>query len=258
MDFTLQSLALAGALLAGMLAALEAGRRLGRRHLAKHPEAAMAGLGAMEGAVFALLGLVVAFTFSGAAARFDSRRQLIAQEANAIGTAYLRLDLLAPEDRGPLQAAFRGYLDARLDQTREVPGTAAATAAEGKALRLQRAIWERAVAALPRAPLPSAPMLVVPALNELIDLAATRGAASRLHPPQVVYAMLGVLALAGALLAGFASAGTPVRSWLHELGFALIFAVTVFVIVDLEHPRRGLIRIDAADQPLLDLRAQMR
>ena len=65
-------------------------------------------------------------------------------------------------------------------------------------------------------------------------------------------------ALAGALLAGFASAGTPVRSWLHELGFALIFAVTVFVIVDLEHPRRGLIRIDAADQPLLDLRAQMR
>lgn len=258
MGFTLESLALAGLLLAGILAAQEAGRRLGLRRLAKHPDGAKAGLGAVEGAVFGLFGLVVAFTFSGAASRFDSRRQLIAQEANAIGTAYLRLDFLAPEDRRAIQEAFRGYLDARLDQTRAEPGTAAAASAEREVLRRQGAIWERAVAAVPRAPLPSAPMLVMPPLNEMIDIVTTRSMAARLHPPVVVYVMLFVLAFAGALMAGFGTAENRVRSWLHELGFAAIFAVTVFVIIDLEYPRRGLIRIHAADQVLLDLRAQMK
>lgn len=258
MGFTGESLALAGMLLAGTLAALEAGRRLGLRRFAKHPDGALAGLGALEGAVFGLLGLVVAFTFSSAAARFDSRRQLIAQEANAIGTAYLRLDFLAAADRLSLQASFRSYLDARLAQTQAEPGTAAAAAAEREALRLQGVIWEGAVAAVPKAPLPSAPMLLVPALNEMIDITTTRSMAARLHPPSVVNVMLFVLALAGALLAGFGTAGNRIRSWLHELGFAAIIAVTVFVIIDLEHPRRGLIRIHAADQALLDLRAQMK
>lgn len=258
MGFTGESLALAGLLLAGMLAALESGRRLGLRRLAKHPDGAKAGLGAVEGAVFGLLGLVVAFTFSGAASRFDSRRQLIAQEANAIGTAYLRLDFLAADDQRPLQVAFRGYLDARLAQTQAEPGSTAAASAEREALRLQGVIWEQAVAAVPRAPLPSAPMLVVPPINEMIDLTTTRSMAARLHPPGVVYLMLFVLAFAGALMAGFGTAENRVRSWLHELGFAAIFAVTVFVIIDLEYPRRGLIRIHAADQVLLDLRAQMK
>ena len=81
------------ALFLGMLV-LEVGWRIGARRLAEDPNGADAGVGAVEGAVFALLGLLIAFTFSEAASRFDTRRQLIVEETNDIGTAYLRLDLL--------------------------------------------------------------------------------------------------------------------------------------------------------------------
>ena len=78
----------------GMLAMIELGRRLRVRQHAMRAAGAGLGLGAVEGAVFALLGLLIAFTFSGAASRFDTRRQLIVEEANDIGTAYPRLGLI--------------------------------------------------------------------------------------------------------------------------------------------------------------------
>ena len=92
-------------------------------------EGAVAGSGAMEGAVFALLGLLVAFTFSGAAARFDTRRQLIVEETNAIGTAYVRLDLLPADAQPTLRARFRQSLATRLEAYRKLPDVAAVRAA---------------------------------------------------------------------------------------------------------------------------------
>ena len=78
----------------GMLLFLEIGRRIAIRRMKEDAGAAGEGIGAVDGAVFALLGLLIAFTFSGASSRFDTRRQLIVEETNAIGTAYLRVDLL--------------------------------------------------------------------------------------------------------------------------------------------------------------------
>src|SRR4249920_2368027 len=103
------ALAFAGGLFLGMLLLQEVGRRIGVRRRAQDPEGAGIGLGTIETAVFALLGLLIAFTFSGAASRFDGRRQLVAQEANAIGTAYLRLDMLAPDARSALRQRFSQY-----------------------------------------------------------------------------------------------------------------------------------------------------
>jgi hypothetical protein len=113
-NFTLGAMLLAGGLFLALVACLEIGRRVGVRRAARDGEAARAGAGVVEGAVFALLGLLVAFTFSGAAARFDQRRALIVEEANAIGTAYLRLDLLPAAAREELRESFRRYVDARL------------------------------------------------------------------------------------------------------------------------------------------------
>jgi hypothetical protein len=94
MGFELSALLLSGGLFVAMFAMLELGHRPGVRRRRIDAESAAAGTGVVEGAVFALLGLLIAFTFSGAASRFDERRKLIVEEANAIGTAYLRLDLL--------------------------------------------------------------------------------------------------------------------------------------------------------------------
>src|SRR5271165_7389931 len=94
-----------GVLLLGMLGCLELGRMLSRR--VKISEGAKPGLGIIEGAMFALLGLLVAFTFSGAATRFEGRRHLIVEEANDIGTAYLRIDLLPTDAQPEIRDLFR-------------------------------------------------------------------------------------------------------------------------------------------------------
>src|SRR5271170_7615527 len=113
-------------LFAVVVAQLETGRHLGIRKRAKDPEGATKGLSSMVGAVFALLGLLIAFTFSGAADRFNHRRELIVEEANAIGKAYLRVDLLPAAAQPELREDFRRYLDARLAYYHKLPAEAAA------------------------------------------------------------------------------------------------------------------------------------
>jgi len=97
MNFALTAWLTTSLLFLGILALMEVERRFGQRRAAEDAEGARAGLGAVEGAVYGLLGLLIAFSFSGAAERFAGRRTLIIEEANAIGTAYLRVDLLPEE-----------------------------------------------------------------------------------------------------------------------------------------------------------------
>ncbi len=240
-----------------MLLLLEVGRRVGVRRQARDPEGASAGLAAVDGAVFGLLGLLIAFTFSGAAARFDTRRQLIVEETNAIGTAYLRLDLLPADAQPALREDFRQYLDARLAVYESLPDLAKARAALDRCVQLQGEIWQRAVAASQRTSTPSATMLLLPALNAVFDVATTRTLAAWMHPPQIVFIMLVSLALAAALLAGYGMASAKSRSLMHMLGFAATLAVATYVILDIEYPRQGLIQVNAFDQALVDLRKSM-
>ncbi|GLH74423.1 hypothetical protein GETHLI_29250 [Geothrix limicola] len=257
MAFTPATLITSLALFLGMLGLQEAGRRLGKRQLARDAGGGAKAFGTLEGAVFGLMGLLMAFTFSGAAARFDARRQLVAQEANAIGTAYLRLDLLPATAQQALREDFRQYLDARLATFQNPLDSPVSRAGAARALQLQNRIWSKAVTACKsEAPTPPT-MLMLPALNEMIDITTTRAMAMNQHPPSVVYLMLGALTLASALLAGYGMAEGKVRSWAHILGFAALFSITIFVILDLEYPRLGLIRVDEADQVLVELRATM-
>ncbi len=243
----------------GMLVLLELGRRIGMRRLAEDPEGAEAGVGTVEGAVFALLGLLIAFTFSGAASRFDMRRQLIVEETNDIGTAYLRLDLLPVETQPELREKFREYVDARLEIYRKLPDLAAAKEEMARANLLQAEIWRRSVAASrAQGASAAAPMLLLPALNAMIDITTTRTMAAQIHPPMVIFALLVGLALVSSLLVGYGMAASRTRNWLHMLGLAFVMAVSVYVILDIEYPRLGLIRVDAFDQALVELRAGMK
>src|SRR5881394_3092876 len=109
MEPAINPLLFAVLLCGGMLTSLEIGRRLGIRRRSKESEGERGSLGTIEGAVFALFGLVVAFTFSGAASRFNEKRMLIAEEANRIETAYLRLRLLPQQAQPEVQDLFRRY-----------------------------------------------------------------------------------------------------------------------------------------------------
>lgn len=165
----------------GMLALLETGRQLGLRRLAEDPEAARAGGGAVEGAVFGLMALLIAFTFSGAASRFDVRRALVVEEANDIGTAWLRLDLLPVTAQPPLREKFRQYVDARLAFYARLPEAAAARSELTRSAALQTEIWKGAVAACRDSGSTTAPMLLLPALNQMFDITTTRTVAARTH-----------------------------------------------------------------------------
>jgi len=242
---------------AGVILLLETGRRIGIRRMASDGENARAGMGTVEGAVFGLMGLLIAFTFSAAATRFEARRHLVTEEANCIGTAWLRLDLLPAGTQPALRDSFRRYLDTRLEVYQKLPDLAAANAALGRAAVLQGEIWTQATAACREGP-PAAAMLLLPALNQMFDITTTRTMATKVHTPSIIFVLLVALTLISALLAGYGMATAKTRSWVHMVGFALVMAAAVYIILDLEHPRLGLINIHTADQVLVDLRQSMK
>jgi hypothetical protein len=248
----------AAGLFAGMLAVAEIGRRIGVARYERDPGGAGRDGTAAEAAVFALLGLLIAFTFSGAASRFHDRRQLIAQESNAIGTAYLRLDLLPAEAQSEVRELFRRYVEVRATVYRAAPDEAETLSRLAAGESLQEEIWRTAVKASQQPGAAAhAAMLLLPALNDMIDITTTRAAATATHPPLEIFLLLGALSLVGALLVGQGASQAKDRPWFYPVMFAAILSTTVFVIIDVEYPRLGLIRVDAADQILLDLRKGM-
>jgi len=246
-------------LLIGMLALLELGRRFGVRRRPKESEGERGGLGTVEGAVFALFGLMIAFTFSGAAARFNEKRMLVAEEVNCIETAYLRLHLLSPQAQPALQELFRRYVDSRLETYRRLPNMVAAEMEMAESKKIQEEVWTAAVAAtrLPDSH-PSSGLLLLPSLNNMIDISTTRTMALQLHPPRIIYVLVFSLGLICSLLAGFRMSSGQHRSWLHILGFTVLTVIIVYVMLDVEYPRAGLIRLEAADRLLINLREHMK
>jgi len=241
-----------------ILAFVWIGRWVGSMRAAQETERERVGLVTVETALYALLGLMIAFTFSGASNRFDTRRAQTVQEANAIGTAYLRLDLLPAAAQPALRMKFRAYTDSRMAVYGALPDKAASEAHAARAVKWQAEIWTDSIAALRNAP-PQASLLVIPALNDMIDITTTRTIALQTHTPEVILGALVVLTLACALLVGYGLAGgKPFATNFHMIGFALMMTVTIYVILDLDHPRVGLIRLDYVDQAFKDLRSGMK
>ena len=255
MELLFSSAVFALAMFVGMLAFAEVGRRAARRRAARDPDGAWHGTGVVDGAIFGLFGLVIAFTFSGAASRFDTRRNLIVEEVNAIGTAYLRLDILPAEAQPGLRDSFRRYLDSRIQVYRKYPDRAAVAAELEDVKRAESQIWTQALAA-ERDTAPAAKLLL-PSLNEMFDISTKRTVAMNMHPPTAIYVMLFGLALIASMIAGYGMARAESRAWFHVIGFAVVAAIVAYVILDIEHPRVGFIRIDSLDRALVDLRANM-
>ena len=242
-----------------ILISLEAGRRFGVSRRPKESEGERDSLGIIEGAIFGMLGLVLAFTFSGAASRFNEKRMLIAEEVNTIETAYLRVQLLSPVAQTELRELFRRYVDSRVATYRKLPDMAAAEKEMSGYKELQHEIWTKSLAAsrLPDSH-PDAGKLLLPALNNMIDISTTRTMALQIHPPWVIFALLFVLGVNCSVLAGYRIAAGGHRSLLHVFGFAVMMVIIVFVTLDVEYPRAGLIRLESPDQLLLNIRETLK
>lgn len=257
MNQILLSAVFAGAIFAGLLCFLRLGRMIGRRPSCVTADDAHAGLGAIDGSVFGLMGLLMAFTFTGAANRFHERRELITQHTNAIGTAWLRLDLLSDSYRERVRDGFRRYLDTAIETGQNVADRKKGTAGLVMLNSIQEEIWGHLVDAVKRDHSLPLAQAVLPPANEMFDLGKSRILSAGQHPPTAVFAMLGALVLASGLLAGFGMARSDGQSPLHIIGFAAVMALSIYLILDIEYPRIGLVRIDAFDQTLVELRATM-
>jgi hypothetical protein len=241
----------------GMLVSLEAGYRIGR-YAAGKTESSHEGTGTIEAAVFALLGLLLGFTFANGISHLDQRRELIVREANAIGTAYLRLDLLPTSQQPDIRRLFREYLDTRLQVYEKLPDMNAAEREVTHAVQLQQEIWSKAVAAGLNDPSQHVARLLLPALNDMIDVTTSRTIALHTHLPPLIFGLSISVALLSGLLAGYDKVKRKRRSWLHVVLYAAVIALTIYTVLDLDNPRAGLIRLDAADNALIQLRDSIR
>jgi hypothetical protein len=252
--FAIASVLVAIGLFVSMLVFLEVGRQLGLQRLAELGEKGRYGVGVVDGVVFSITALLLGFAFSGATSRFDHRRQLIANEANAAGTAWERIDTLPPELQVDVRDSLRRYLDELCAWYGEAPGSAAVLRQPAGLSRAQAETWSRSVAACLTPEGDKARMLLLPSLNELFGAVDKERFARRMHPPAVIYALLVVADLASGLFGGYALAGGPDRPWMYMVGVSLAIAATTFVILQLEFPRLGFVHLDDMETALFELR----
>jgi hypothetical protein len=235
------------------LFAIEAGYRLGKRWLRGHEGEKDPGIGALAGATLALLAFLMAFVTSMAVGRFDNRRLLIVEEANAIGTTYLRAGYLDEPYRTEIRDLLREYVDVR------IPGAEPADidAVRANSEQLHEELWTRAEA-LARAH-PDSPTLAlfIASLNEVIDLHSKRLLAitgSRI-PPVLWWALLSVIVLA-LILVGFQLSFDERRHYLALFLLVLVLSSVALLIADLDRPQEGTLRV--SQQALIDLQTQLR
>jgi len=265
MIFMLFAVGIAAVFFVSSLAVLRLGRYFGLRHRKRSGTEGLGGLATIEGAIFGLMGLLLAFTISGALQRFDDRRQLVVQEATAATTTYDRLSLFGGDDARRLQSSLKEYVRARVDLYRMAHDFLLLQRAEDfsdqqekRLIELKDALWNKAVETCPQPNYRPACALSLPALNNLFEVARQRAGAAEKHPPHVIYFMLFGLALGCSLLAGFGMATSAGHSWIHKVLVAGTLTVALYIVTDMEYPRLGLIRIESFDHFLADAYDQMR
>ncbi len=240
---------IAAGLLVILLIAQEVGFRAGMRSRARTDSREGGQIGAVQAAVLGLLGLLLGFSFSGASTRFLERQDLITSEANAIGTAYLRADLLDEPHRTALRDGLRKYTEHRLRISQNLRrGIAEADSAE--IANLQNSVW-RAAADGSNAK-PGVALAVLPPVNDVIDIHSLRVYSGMKHLPGLVMVLLvgsSVLAM-GVMAYGTGLAGK--RHFMLHGALALLIGVALWTTIDLDHPRVGLLQL--SDEPLAALR----
>jgi hypothetical protein len=234
-----------------VLLSVEFGYRLGKYRRRRHEEEKEAPLGTMVGATLGLLAFILAFTFGLAATRFDTRRQLLLDEANAIGTTYLRAGIL-PERGQQVRDLLREYVAARLAGVQ--PGKLAEEIRRSE--DVQQQVWTEAETVGQKNPNSIVVGLFIQSLNQMIDLHAARmQVALRSRIPGAIW--LGLFAVAALSLAtmGYHAGLSGTRRSLAILAVAVTFSVVIELIADLDRPQEGVLRV--SQQALLDVQRSM-
>lgn len=224
------------------------------RSLRKHKETLKEPYGALQAALLGVVGLILAFGLTMAVGRYETRRSAVVDDANAIGTAYLRAQTLAEPQRSESLALMRQYTDADLRLAHSVPNSPAARAAVADGSLIQRRLWNLAGQALDGAPNANSTRLYVDSLNSMIDMQTVRVASlnNRIPSEVLVLEIVGAALALGLLALYLAIVG---RGVITVIFAAALVTMLLLVTFDLDRPIRGLITVP--DAALTSLRASM-
>ena len=229
-----------------VLLSVELGWRLGNRNRQRAEKEKDAPIGAVVGATLGLLAFLLAFTFGMAATRYETRRSVVLQESNAIGTTYLRADFLPEPQRAETRSLLREYAALR------VQGASTIMSPEGmaKAAALHDRLWAAAATADKKTD-PVMVGLFIQSLNETIDLDAVRVAALRNQVPDIIWYSLYIITIFTMAEIGYQFGLSGTRSWIVTILLAFVFTAVILLIADLDRPQQGLLQV--SQQALSDL-----
>jgi hypothetical protein len=237
---------LAALLLVSVLGALEIGHWLGRSMPVDESQSSL-----ISTSVLAIIGLLLAFSFSMAGERMAQRRAAVLQEGNAIGTFLLRTDLVPEPTRSEMRRRVRHYVDLHIEHWSARVDEAKTKAAEREAARLQDELWALAMADVRRAPEAQRQRFVISALNDMLDAASSALSAKTNHLPDAIFAYLYVLVLAAGIVVGYRPLAER-RSVVLWCTFALVVSGVLVVLLDMDRARLGTIQNDIT--PYIQLR----
>jgi hypothetical protein len=228
--------------------ATEVGFRVGHIRRASVDESTKSQITTFQGAILGLLGLLLAFTISMALSRFEVRKEMVVEESNAIGTAYLRAQLLPQPEKTEISALFRQYVDVRLEaaRTRNLQDTIT------KSENLHDRLWLQAVALGKKLPQPFPTGLFIQSLNEVIDVHSKRLKAIIDHIPTSILLLLFTVGIFAMGAMGYGCGLGSGRYVISRLAMAVLIALVMLTIIDIDQPQRGLVRV--GQQSMMSLR----
>jgi len=205
-------------------------------------------------ALIALLFFLLAFTFGMSGERYDSRRKVVVEEANIIGTAILRSDLYPDSTRALFRKDFKDYVETRISYYKVGPNAQGILKADSLSQIISAKLWKRA-ASLSKDPVNlAATQQMIPALNDMIDVTTSRLTGEKAKVPPSILVMLFFLAMIIAFYGGYSEGRKGKVDWLVQVGFCLLVSLVLLFTLDLDRPRRGFVNLDIPNQTIIDLR----
>lgn len=251
------------ALTLGMILMVEIGWRVGVTVRAKFAVSRINASDTFMAAIFGLLALVIAITFSGASDRFDKRRDLIINELTTMSSAYLSVDLIKAEDQANLRELFKKYVDLRLEVYKKPIQLEDQAKIFQQRIDVGNQIWQTAFKSVNNIhAINFADKLIaakiLPSITAMFDAADYQRMAMQMHPPPEMWALLFLLAFVGSLVAGYIMGVEERRDWLLTVVFVVMMVATISLILDMEHPRDGVINLDRIDHEIVQFRKSMK
>jgi len=223
--------------------ALEIGYRVGLRHQPRDDEPAKSHANSLHNAVLGLLALLLGFTFAMAVSRYETRKTLMVDQANAIGTVAVRAKLLPPEQSARASQLIAEYVQTRLDYNASTSGSATLDTAEARAGAIETELWALGNAAI-KADAHSQPASIyLQALNDVFDIREKRRFALTDQVPTAVVFLLYAVAVTSLSLVSYGCGLCGHRRLNANLTFAFLIAVVFIIILDIDRPRQGFVRV---------------